>query len=186
MKTCLNLVFIFLISSLPLFASAEKCQLLPSDINENLNLTWKEFDQTEGQGHRKLALKGCFIEAATLIDVYILHHQETLEKSLVRILYFHAGQMYAYSELNSIAVQRMIKSLNPNEPLNPELNWNDYVQASVGFLQSDIEVIKLNRKNLAAGKPTQGNKINLSVVDQMIKCFGKPYSYAFGNPELCQ
>lgn len=179
--------FVILLSALLVgnASLADDCKLTATIVSENLQLDWNEFDQTMGQGHRELALKGCFLEAANLIDAYNLQHRSQLEPSRTRILYFHAGQMYAYTSLNEIAASRMMESLNPKEAIRPELNWNDYVQASVAFLRGDKDSLKAFRDKLASGKPTQGNQMNLRVVDNLIKCFGHPYSWAYGNSGRC-
>lgn len=182
----LLLLTVLLVLNLPSFTHAEECRLTSQQIQDNLKLGWNEFDQTQNAGHRAIALKGCYLEAAELIDVYNLRHRDSLEPSKLRALYFHAGQMYAYAELNDLAASRMMNSINPNEEVGPELNWNDYVQASVAFLRSDRTTLEIFQKKLQSGKPTQGNKVNLGVVNNLVKCFGKPYSWPYGRTNECK
>ncbi|MBN8554944.1 MAG: hypothetical protein J0L93_05825 [Deltaproteobacteria bacterium] len=183
----MNKIFIAIIFSvIPLLLSAEECRLTSQQIQDNLKLDWKEFDQTQNMGHRLLAAKGCYLEAALLTDSYNLQNRDLIDPSKLRILYFHAGQMYAYAELNEVAVSRMMNSLNPKEDMNPELNWNDYVQASVAFLRNDRESLEIFQKKLAAGKASEGNDLNLSVVNNFLKCLGKPYSWPYGRSGDCK
>lgn len=157
------------------------CSVSPEKIQEYLKQDFMQFDQTEGSGHRELGIKGCFLEAANVIDVYHLHHQDELQIWQKRVLYFHAGQSYAQTDLDfyPIAVKRFKKSFNEQQEENPELAWNEYVHATIAFLEKNMIDLKKWREKVASGQPTDGNKINLRVIDAMVKCFEKPYRVVY-------
>ncbi|MGT3155993.1 hypothetical protein ACVSNX_11380, partial [Legionella pneumophila] len=91
---------------------------------------------------------------------------------------------YAFGNQYRIAKNRFIHSINPNEPDNIPILWNDYVYATIAFLNNDMAKLKFHRDKIAAGPLLNGIKPNLNVVDNLILYFGKPYSIAYsGNKE---
>lgn len=144
-----------------------------------LGLDFSTFDQSPGAGWRQLAESGSFLEAATLIDSYIKKHKN-FNESQTTILYFHAGQMYAFADDYRTAIDRFKRSAYAQEPPQLPLRWNAYVQATIAFLSKDLDQLKECRKEIAEGPALQGEKGNLDVVDRLIEHFGEPYSKAYG------
>jgi hypothetical protein len=181
-----NILLSALLFTLPAshsFAS-NSCIVTNEKVKEYLAQDFNLFDQTLGAGHRELGLKECYVEEANIIDVYHLHHQDMLETWQSRVLYFHAGQSYAQSDASfySVAIKRFEKSFNPEQPQDSDLAWNEYVHATVAFLQKDMKRLVSWRDKAAQGRQTDGNKINLRVIDAMIQCFDKPYRVVY-SPE---
>ena len=155
------------------------CTLKPDQLDALLALSLMSFDQDHAGGWRELQSKGCELTAAMLIDSYVVDAPEELKMIQWEGLYFHAGQLYAMAGLRKLAVRRMLRSLNLHEGTDEDIAWNTYVFATVGFLQGDREELAHQRLVLASAKPTRENKINLRVVDGLVRCFDKPYSDAY-------
>jgi len=145
----------------------------------SLGLDFDTFDQSAGAGWRHLAENGRFLEAANLIDSYIKKHKN-LNESQMTILYFHAGQMYAFSDDYQTAIDRFNKSTYAEELSELPVRWNAYVHATIAFLKKDLTRLKECREEIADGPALQGEKANLDVVDRLIKHFDEAYSKAYG------
>ena len=156
------------------------CIFLAVDCDKrgSLGLDFDTFDQSSGAGWRQLAENGRFLEAANLIDSYIKKHKN-LNESQMTILYFHAGQMYAFADDYKTALDRLNRSTYAEEPPDLPLRWNAYVQATIAFLSKDLKRLKECREEIAEGPASQGEKPNLDVVDRLIEHFEEPYSKAF-------
>ena len=144
-----------------------------------LKLDFDAFDQRPGAGWRLLAQKGRHLDAAKLIDRYREKHKE-LDESRQGILFFHAGQMYAFADDYKTALQRFPKSKHAQEPPELPIRWNAYVDATIAFLGKDLNRLKECREQIAKGPSFRGEKANLNVVDSLIENFGKPYRDAYG------
>lgn len=149
---------------------------------ELLSLPYAKFDQTPGEGWRTLGEGlGKYIEAAKLIDQYIAKNSTALELRQLRVLKWHAGQMYAFSEDTDMARQRFFESIDQDEPKDNPILWNDYVQATIAFLDKDLAELKRRRKAISEGPLFNGTIPNLDVVDGLIKCFDKTYREAYSQ-----
>jgi hypothetical protein len=144
-----------------------------------LSLDFKTFDQSPGAGWRQLAENGSFLEAAALIDSYAKKHKN-LNESQTTILYFHAGQMYAFANDYETAIDRFKRSTYAQESPQLPLRWNAYVQATIAFLNKDLKRLQECREEIAEGPTLQGEKANLDLVDRLIEHFDEPYSKAYG------
>jgi hypothetical protein len=145
-----------------------------------LDLNYNAFDQRPGKGWRQLAEQRNFLDAARLIDEYIEKHQGLDESQRVN-LNFHAGQMYAFAYDYQKGIDRFTKSTYAEEPPELPLRWNAYVNATIAFLDKDMERLKACREEIARGPTFQGEKANLDVVDRLINHFDEPYSKAYGS-----
>ncbi len=95
---------------------------------------------------------------------------------------WHAGQLYAFNHEYEPAKIRFKQSINFNEPPNSPILWNDYVYATIAFLNNDLPKLKFHRNIIANGAiSNSGNKQNLDVVDKLINNFGQPYSIAYSK-----
>lgn len=77
------------------------------------------------------------------------------------------------------------------------LAWNEYVNASIAFLERDLAALRAARVRLADlpvpsdfaaldGSAVRHDPVwplNLDVVDGLLACFGKPYEEAYGTAE---
>lgn len=71
-----------------------------------LSLSYGDFDQTYGSGHRVLYDRGQYFEAAVLIGDYLRAHPE-LTASQQKFLHYHAAQIYALAGKNTLAVEQL-------------------------------------------------------------------------------
>jgi hypothetical protein len=108
-----------------------------------------------------------------------LDKKANLEPWQERILFFHAGQSYAFENLYEVAARRIEASKNDKEEPNPELHWNLYVEATAAFLKKDKKVLKEKFAEFEK-VATEKEKVNVKVVEGLIICFEKPYVEAYG------
>ena len=158
------------------------CVLSAGKRERLLKLEYLKFDQNLlGGGWRGLAKRECYIEAGQLIDEYMKVNTATLTVSEKRVLTWHAGQMYGFQGNVPLARARFAASFNPEEPVDSPILWNDYVAATIAFLDSDMAALKLHREHIAQGPEFHAKKVNLNIVDNLIKHFGEPYKVAYNS-----
>jgi hypothetical protein len=176
---------------LGVLALAVASALFPSagggqDSNEppkELGLSYQDFDQRPGEGWRKIADEGNYLEATKLIDRYEKEKKGLAEWQRVN-LRFHSGQLYAFADRKDQALARFKTALVPKEPADSPIRWNAYVQATIAFLERDRKKLTELREEIAKGPKVQGVVPNLDVVDRLIEYFDEPYSVAYrGKPK---
>ena len=113
-----------------------------------LALDYRAFDQAMGHGWRAWDDRGEHAEAARLLDRYALIHDD-LDASEMRMIRFHAGQMYAGIEDRPSAIERFQASIDPDEPPDVPLKWNAYVRGTIAFLERDLDALGHSRRKLA-------------------------------------
>jgi hypothetical protein len=141
---------------------------------------FEAFDQTPGRGWRALAEDAKYQEAATLIDRFIANSPNA--HGNMRILNFHAGQMYAAAGNYNVAEERFWLSLQTGYPLEFEpqaKQWNSYVMATIAFLHGDKESLQKHRDEIAKGSGYNSEKLNLKVVERLLQNLGRPYLEAY-------
>lgn len=169
----------------------EKERLLALDENA--------FDQDlsgGGGGWRAIAAKeGCDIAAADIIRDYREKHAST-----GHVITWHEGQLRAMGGDDKAAIALFGKSRVPEEKNGR--GWNQYVDASIAFLEKDKPALMRARESLA-GIPVPPNVAlkdgvfevpnnsgtpfkmrwppNIDVVDGLIQCFEKGYRNAYGD-----
>ena len=169
-------LYIYTLLALPVFSHATNCEEeLQKHLRSDLSLSYQEFDQTMGGGMRALSALGCHAETADLIEAYIEHNNAS-----ERSLRWHIAQQRAmageYDE--AIDYARSVLSDSENFEKNP-FRWNDYVLATIAFLEADKESLIRHRENVAKGKEQhQGNAINLRFLDLLVENFGASYADA--------
>lgn len=155
-------------------AEENKCSTSSENLTSILKLDYKSFDQTlPDGGWRDIEQKGCPLEAAKVIDIYHLHHQGDLVAWQERILYWHAGQVYACEGLNELALLRFHKSIDPQEKPDDGFMWNTYVKGSIAFLERDRVSLQKFRDEMANAK--KKSEPNFRIIDAMFHCFDRPY-----------
>jgi len=157
-----------------------KCGLKPEAVSRLLSLDADAFDQSF-EGFRSLGLRQCYVDAALVIDLYLSENSGKLAPNAQNLMKFHAGQMYAHAgeTLYSIAARRMNESTKDSSP-----SWQAYVAATKAFLHRDLPELRMQRGVLASLPDSPANKLNLSVVDRLIKYFEKPYAEAYSPQPL--
>jgi len=175
------IIALFILAS-PVY-SFNSCNILPIEEEKLLSMSYDHFDQSEN-GWRTYAKLGCYHEIGVIIDEYLEQHKMTLADWQVISVAWHAGQMYAFNNEYQIAIRRFDHSLNSHEPKDSPILWNDYVYATIAFLDKDFPKLKLYRDKIARGPIFDGKKINLDIIDNLIRNFWQPYSVAYqiSNP----
>jgi len=172
-----------------------------------LRLDRNTFDQDDDLGWRKLGNRAeCRTEAADLIALYIEAHREELARVWqIPSFKWHEATTRAFAGDTPRAIELMHQSLKPEVgPREFEgwtayaLPWNDYVRATIAFLERDADALAQARERLAASAVPDGFSEtdisaasgiaaawppNLGVVDGLIACFDRPYLEAYGSVE---
>ena len=161
-----------------------------------MSLDQNAFDQDEHGGWRKVSARtGCETAAADLIaDYRDAHH-----RSSSTTLWMHEAQMRASAGDYSRAKVLFGRSKHTMDGFG----WNDYIDATVAFLDRDKTALRAARDRLAStprpethpwfdpdGKPIDAPQLppgdqwpyNLAVVDALIHCFSDTYKIAYSSP----
>lgn len=179
MKFVIMMVFISFFS---IKSSAEtKCEISRADKASLINSEYKEFDQSMGKGWRAWGDRGCFQIAIDLLDEYFRVHEIKLLDWQKNIIIWHSGQMSGFLGDYKIARDKFKKCIKPNEPKDTKILWNDYVYATIAFLDKDLVELKKRRDIIANGPSLDGKKANLNVVDNFLKCPNEPYAIAYSG-----
>ncbi len=148
------------------------------------------FDQTFGSGWRMVADKsGCTLVAADLIRDYI-----DLHSPKENIIVFHEAQMRAKGGQTARAIE-LFRETREAEGQSSFFGWNQYVDATIAFLEGNKNALQDARESLASlPKPSNfravdrdGNPVeiswppNLHVVDGFLECFEETYATAYDD-----
>jgi hypothetical protein len=161
------------------------CQAMLAEAKRtSVAMTYQEFDQTEGQGWRRMAEGPCLAEAADLIDFYRANRSDLGASNKVN-LSFHAGQLQAMAGNYAEAIKRFRNAeVNPSVP--PEFKWSEYVRATIAFLEHDADALVENRDIIAKAGSFGPNQSNLKVVDRLVANFDRPYKEAIAADTVGQ
>lgn len=109
-----------------------------------MNLSPWDFDQSPN-GWRKYEATGEYVKAAKLIGAYIAQNKDRIlhppkgEKTIyVAVMYFHIGQLLAFSGAGHY--QKAIDAFKLSVRSGNKC-WNAYVSATIGFLENDMQKI---------------------------------------------
>lgn len=161
---------------------ADSCQFKADAM---LGMSFIAFDQGEN-GWRSLDNSiACSAYADDAIAAYRSRHEATLSPANRRLLMWHEAQVLAAQGETAEALQLMREATDGNEP-----NWQRlYKEATMAFLEGDLERLQASRERLAmvpadpTFKMADGSPVawppNLDVLDGLISCFGRPYSVAY-------
>lgn len=171
-----NLIPAFLFLSATLVYAEDDCQsLLERHMESDMDLSYQEFDQTMGGGFRLLSAQGCHSESADLIERYI--EVNSAEQSSLR---WHIAQSRAMAGENSEAIRHARTTLLEVEDFSERaLRWNDYVLATIAFLEGNRDRLLFHREKIAEGVGEHpGNELNLRLIDALVDHPGTDYSAA--------
>lgn len=165
----------------------------PIDQNALLSLTPEKFDQDLMGGWRKLAAKpGCEEAAASLIQKYIEVNADTIPIGSLHPMYWHVGQLKAFAGDSEGAIPFLMAGVNPSQR-GRDIGFHHYAQGTMAFLDGDLAGLKAARDRLSAlpkpdwfaTQPAKGRilnwPLNLGVLEGLIRCFGHPYTVAYGD-----
>ncbi len=176
------LVMLVLVSFFSIKSLGEtKCEISEAERALLIEADYKEFDQSMGNGWRAWADRGCFQLAIDLLDEYFRFHETKLLDWQNTIIIWHSGQMSGFLGDHKTAREKFKKCIRPNEPKNIEILWNDYVYATIAFLDRDLVELKRRRDIIANGPSFDGRKANLNIVDNFLKCPNEAYSIAYSG-----
>ena len=149
-----------------------------------LELSIDQFDQDPHGGWRGVAAKdGCEVAAAELIADYRDHLNSRMSS-----LYWHEGQLRAKLDETSAAISLMQRAKHAKvvDGVRQD-DWNAYVDATIAFLRMDRRALRRARQRLLATSSSAdaAPPDNMSIVDGLIRCFGRSYREAYGS-EACQ
>jgi len=169
------------------------------DRNAMLALDVVSFDQTEGMGWRVLHDRECFLEAAEIlrdwqqINGSALSPDDPRDRSLLRILAWHEGQMWGFAGHNAEALGHFEGSYRTGDDASTAA-WNLYVEGTIAFLRRDrTSLTEAIAKLSTIPKPPywdnavgmDGKPIslpwpqNLTVLEGLERCWDEPYKRAF-------
>lgn len=169
------LLMCILLSSSGVALAVDCAEEYKKHLETDLSLSYEEFDQTLGKGMRPLANAGCAKEAADLILVYIEKNKDT-HLSLV----WHVAQQRALQGAYADAIEYAKKSLLEKEDFSTQpLRWNDYVLATIAFMEKDRAKLAYHRDRVALGKDLfSGNALNLKLLDKLLNNIDLSYKDA--------
>lgn len=172
---CASLLFVFTASAQASDVTVDCKALYQQHLKTDLQLPYQQFDQTEHQGFRLLAEQQCDQQAADLIEAYIAKNQA--KQSSLR---WHIAQLRASSGDYANAIRYANTVLNEQEDFskNP-LRWNDYVKATIAFLERDRKALQVHRDRVVAAAAEHfGNELNGKLLDALLRHFDRDYRYA--------
>lgn len=132
-----------------------------------------EFDQ-ETQGWRSLAKDGRNLEAAFLIKDYVVRNRERIitptedesDKAL-EIMQFHIGQLFALAGIEHYV--EAIEAFNLSYYKEGGELFNEYIRATIGFLENDIKKVDFAIENITNSKKENKRSGNLGIVKNFKK-----------------
>lgn len=202
--TIASLSLALLFALLPLDAQnrLEACDVTPEAFEELMTLDLQKFDQDMAGGWRAIAnIEGCDHAAADAIKAY-LHFSRPSAPAGNNLLRWHAGQSLAFAGQYEEARAFFQASYSTAEDGGA---WNLYVDATLGFLDGDMDRMVAARNALKEYTPSEDDIAamraflaknphitfpeeaitqpqNMNVVQSLIRCVGSPYSVAYpGN-----
>lgn len=171
-----HLILVILFLPATFVYAEDDCQaLLEQHLESDMDLSYQEFDQTMGSGFRLLSAQGCHSESADLIERYI--EVNSAEQNSLR---WHIAQARAMAGENSEAIRYARTTLLDEEDFSERaLRWNDYVLATIAFLEGNRDKLLSHRERIAEGVGEHpGNELNLRLIDALVDHSGTDYSEA--------
>lgn len=169
-----------LLITAPAFAELDCDVLFQEHMESDMELSYEAFDQTMDMGFRVLGAAGCHEQAADLIQAYIAHNeaeQRSLRWHVAQLRATHGDYEQAVEYANSVL-------LEAEDFAARALRWNDYVLATIAFLEKDREALAHHRNQVERGVGEHaGNELNLRLLDSLVRHFDQSYEYALMNIE---
>lgn len=146
-------------------------------------MSYDEFDQTPGEGWRAFGESTqCRAAAGDLIIDYLLYSKAQLSGYNVRILRFHAGQVFAFAGESERALAFFRASYGDAYSEGDRLDWNSYLDATIAFMEQDRATLEAAHARLLQQTPFENGMIpNLNIADGFLACYGEGYSKAYSE-----
>jgi hypothetical protein len=175
------LMFVSGANAAPLPAGPAQCDAAAVEVRNKISeLNYAQFDQTDGQGWRKLWDAQCYHSGAKLIDSYIAAHQELSDQER-RNLLFHQGQALAFAGDVDAAVESF-EQCRRAEDVSNGFRWNAYLRGTIAFLKRNKEQLASAHDELAAHSGNYGNATNRRVLASFLEYFDASYAVAYSKP----
>jgi hypothetical protein len=174
-----------------------------------LSLSYSDFDQTYSSGFRVLYDRGKYFEGAVLIGDYLKAHRE-LTTGQQKFLHFHAAQLYALADKNTLAVEQLDNAVwrekTPGLRGPQGASLNDMAAITRAFLTQDraallaagasnlvenlgssyTDVLLWHRICPNIGIPQDASKTHRATAEKLAKAFGFPLNEMQTNaPTRC-
>jgi hypothetical protein len=133
-----------------------------------MELSLDDFDQSSA-GFRPYS--GDYELVRALIPEYIQVNR--LSSAQSRNLHWHLGQIHAFNGDYKSAIAEMKQSYEGGS-----ISWASYVRGSIAFLERDKTALQDALNTLAE----QENQMNLEILENFVKYFGRSYSEAYNAP----
>jgi len=177
------------------------CGVDEDEFDRLMSLDYYSFDQDFDGGWREIDYKDqCQLAAAHVIKSYTAFNAYT-DITQRSSLIWHTGQLLAGSGQYEEAISYFKQTYKSGDD---HADWNLYVGGTLAFLRKDKAKLITLRDQLAAMTVPEDVKtarrkflkdnpnitmpegfidapLNLSVMNDLIACFDKPYSQAYGN-----
>lgn len=164
--------------------SASTCTLTAADKVANAKLSFDDFDQkgTTPATARQLAEAGCWIQAAEATQHYLVFGPLGTEAEQ-RVLRFHLAQQLANTGRQQEAAAAVAGARNRTEDLTDPnmLRWNAFVRGHWAFFVKDRVTLRAAIAEANAGQGF-GNKLNVSLLEGLERCFDRSYGDAVKAP----
>ncbi len=170
MKKNLIALLILAITSACSSPKDEVLSKLPEGEYEKLmQMTYKEFDQTQNEGWRKY-------RDDHDLQVRLLHDYIEKNKAPEQSLRWHLGQIYGMKNDNDNAIKFFEQCYYDDVAESPgKRAWNYYVGGSIAFIKKDVATFDKYLDSLQ----NNDNQMNMNVMQRLKENFGKPYSQAY-------
>ncbi|WP_422014963.1 hypothetical protein [Roseateles sp.] len=179
-----RLLAIALLSAAGAVAAAPSCVISESDLHANQALTFSDFDQVGSlpSTARKLSERGCYVEAATAGEHYLLFGPSpTLRER--SIIVWHLTQNLAMAGKEPEAAHLAAAAIRAHDPSDDadDFQWNAYVRGTWAFLtkRRPLLLASIQRLRSAGG---ERNHMNAGVLDRLDLCFTRSYADAYASP----
>lgn len=179
--------FLLLMTASVSVAHASDCTPSQNEREVMLKLSFKQFDQQQDSGWRRLYARQCYAQAAALLEAYMKLHPDAVRQQYM--LPFHTGQMFALAGQDGKAIDYMRKGYTDWK--SETIDWNAFVDANIAFLEHNRSNLLKQRSRISQQPPLSegpgvpawavGKRMNLDVVDGFLARFDKPYADAYGD-----
>ena len=165
----------------PCFAQNPSTNSAPHDPDREslLSLPWRQFDQTANSGWHIYNDRKQYLQAAKLIEAYLIRHNELNERERA-ISNFHAAKEYIalaleYGGDNQAALPHLDQAIVSKES-GMSADWNDLVIVTKAFLTGDRTTLLLVKDRIAAMPPGTRKWLKEPYgVEGYLDNLGKPY-----------
>ena len=154
------------------------CRLSPGAMDAMLDADYEAFDQSPNgaTGWRPMLNKGCYMQAAEIIEAYVRRNRSRLSHEATSTLHFHAGQALALGGRDSLSVPQFALARGSADTEE----WNAYVDGTIAFLQKDSVALESARARYE--RATRPGAPRLRVLDALRACLSRPYAEAVMCP----